>query len=357
MSNTDNAWSSGTSTTKPSTRFATEEPALAAYGVKREKVKPPTSGLSFFDRFSFTADKLSISRKLATDRQWSVGRGRLVIVKGTVALEPIRKMLASEDLHPITCRVKNHPQPRALASIWVNELFDSVCGAYHEYVISFDVHKSRKDVVAFGPGGAHPAYACWYNNFGDDVCEAQFLHTLYINSPLSIAWGREMQAFPKHPEVVGSDLDLDGTTKTCAIRWGNDPILSISTRKRFGLGGFLKESIGLLSHLGSVKVTGFLSQPAFKSHIVMPRKTADRYERPRDYTAHIWKGLHPAAVQLWPWSPTTDHIELGGVTKDSGCEENNGAALLKRAGFEPLGVCGLGALSAVVMQRNPAHPG
>ncbi len=352
--NTTASWSPGTSTTSPSTRFASEELELKQYGVDPASVQPPPGGMSFFERFSFNPDKLSISETLTTDREWSVGRASILIVKGIVDLEPIQEALREEGLHPVLCRVKGEDKLKALASIWINELHDSVCGAYHEYVISFDVHKTRQEVVAFSPGLSPAAYACWYNNFGDDVCEAQFLHSLYINSPLSIAWGREMQAFPKHPEPVQSVIDLDGTKKvqSCEMKWDSETILRIATERRFGMGGFVKEGAGLITQLGPVKVTRFLGNPVFGSHIIMPRKTAAQNDRPIDYTAHIWKGLHPMAVKLWPWNPETDSITLGGITKESGCEDNNGIALLKKASFQPLSVCSIDELSAVVALRE-----
>ena len=348
------SWSSGTSALSPSTRFATEESALSEYGVDLASVHPPHSGLNFFKRFRFTPDKLSISDALTTDREWSVGRASILIVKGTVDLAPIQAALEEEGIYPIRCRIKGEDKPKALASIWINELQDSVCGAYHEYVISFDIHKSREDVVAFAPGLSPAAFACWYNNFGDSVCEAQFLHSLYINSPLSIAWGREMQAFPKHPEPVQSVTDLDSKKKmqSCEIEWDGEAILQISTEKQFGTAGFLKEGVGLTAHLGPAKVAQFLGNPVFSSHIVMPHKTAKQSNRPVDYTAYIWKGLHPAAVQIWPWNPETDSIFLGDTTKETGCEANNGIALLKKANYQPLSVCSISELSAVVTPRE-----
>lgn len=277
-----------------------------------------------------------------------------MIVKGTVDPEPVRKALEAEGLHPVLCRIKGEEKPRALASIWVNELHDSVCGAYHEYVISFDVHTSRKDVVAFTPGLSPAPYACWYNNFGDSVCEAQFLHSLYINSPLSIAWGREMQAFPKHPEPVQSVISFGKNEKTqsCEIKWGQDTLLRIDTKRQFGIGGFLKEGAGLMIRLGPVAVMKFLASPIFRNHIIMPKQTADQSGCPANYTAYIWKGLQPMGVKLWPWNPNTDAITLSDLVKDTGSEANNGIALLKQASFTPLSVCFIDKVSAVVALRN-----
>ncbi len=67
------SWSSGTSTSSPSTRFATEEPDLKQYVVNPASVQPPPAGLGFFKRFSFTPDKLSTRSRLAP-AEWSATR-------------------------------------------------------------------------------------------------------------------------------------------------------------------------------------------------------------------------------------------------------------------------------------------
>ena len=352
--NREIAWSPGTRVTSPSTRFASEEPALVDYGVARDSLQEPYSGLTFLQRFSFTKDQLSISEVLSTDREWSVGRASLLIVKGTVDLEVIQEALQPEGLYPIQCHIKGDGHNKALASIWINKLYDSVCGAYHEYVISFDVHKSQPNRLAFDSSLYRATYACWYNNFVDSVCEAQFLHSLYINSPLSITWGREMQAFPKHPIPVQSVIDLNPHQKvqSCEMKWDDDTLLNLSTERNFGTSGFLQEGLGLVATLGGRKVLQFLGDPVFSSHIVMPQKTAAQANCARDYTAYIWKGLNPMAVKLWPWNPETDTLSLGTITKETGCEAHNGIALLKKANFRPLSVCSIDKLSAVVTLRN-----
>jgi len=351
------AWSTGTQ--GPATaRFASSEATLSHWGVNENKA--PYAGRSFMESFSYTADTISLTNgaTLVTDREWSAARAGIFVIKGTVDLEPIREALAKEGLFPVQCQLDDNDRaedakPKALASIWMNELHDSVCGRYHEIVVSVDAHKTQPDVVAFRPGGAAPpAYACWYNNFGADVCEAQFMHSLYINSPLSIAWGRQMQAFPKHPVPVQSSIDMKGSALMGEVKWGSETILNVSTRKNFGLLGFLKEGVGLLLHLGPGKLLRFLSNAVFQTNIVMPVATAKQNERPQDYTASLWKGLHPAAVKVWPWNPSTDILELGSVTKETGCEDHNGMALLKEANFVPLSVCYMEKLSAVVEIRR-----
>jgi hypothetical protein len=58
---------------------------------------------------------------------------------------------------------------------------------------------------------------------------------------------------------------------------------------------------------------------------------------PQHYIGHLWKGLHPAAVQVWPWHPS-DVLELGEVVLGTGCEAHNGNHLLRAAEFRPVSV-------------------
>lgn len=351
-STSNTGWSPGTSA--DSARFAKDNEELAQFGVK--EALTPHSGLKFLESFSYTPDKLS--NGLPTDREWSVGQASVMMVKGTVDLDVAEKALGKDGVTPVRCVVGG--KEKAMASIWVNELRDSVCGAYHEYVISFDVRKSDdKVVVAFDDSAklAAPAYACWYSNFGSDVCEAQYLHSLYIGSPLSIMWGREMQAFPKHPDPVASEMELGpaAKVKTCDVKWKDDetPLLSIRTEEKFGFLGFGKEGMGLIRHVGALAVTKFLSAAAFTTHIVVPSKTAEKYGRPRDYTANLWKGVKPTAVKVWPWDPATDKLELNATaSRGTGCEEHNAVEILEKGNFQPLSVCYVAGISAVVTERK-----
>jgi hypothetical protein len=118
--------------------------------------------------------------------------------------------------------------------------------------------------------------------------------------------------------------------------------------------GFLKQGLGLVAQLGLFKVVGFLCSSTFFSHIVMPKKVGDKYNRPVDYTGHVWKGLSPTGVQAWPWNPKTDSLLLSDLTKETGCEANNGLALLKKANFQPLSVVSLPKFSSVVEERKIA---
>lgn len=354
-------YSTGT-TGATSARFAASgtDADIAKWGVKETGV-PPYSGLSFFESFQYTTDRVSVNAntKLVTDREWSAARVKTFVIKGTLDFEPIRAALAKDDLYPVACHVDG--TVKAMASIWVNKVEDSVCGSYQEVVVSIDANKRKendKENVAVAFSVKHlsqAAYAIWYNNFGDKVCQAQFLHSLYIDSPLSIAWGRQMQAFPKHPEPTQSAIKFDMAALSAVLQWGDDePVLHASTKKNFGVLGFLRQGLGLVRHVGLWKVGKFLSSPVFQTHIVMPTKTAvqNNNNRPRDYTGHLWKGWSPTGVQVWPWNPATDRLELGSVMKDTGCEDHNGMALLQQSNFEPVSVTFIDKLSAVVTLRK-----
>lgn len=342
-------WSPGTARSL-STRFAEEEQALREYGVDASSVHAPHAGLEWMRGFDYHSSKLSLSSKLITDQEWSVGRASMVIFKGTMDLTAAQGMV-DEGWHPVECRIGG--VSKALASIWVNRLEDSVCGAYHEYVVSIDVAKEPQ-FVAFDDAKVDAPYAAWYNNFTGSVCDAQYLHSLYINSPLSIAWGREMQAFPKHPKPVQSEIDIGGDIKTCAIRWNDRVIFQASTKTNFGVLGLVKQGLGLIQSVGVTPVLQFLASSSWSPHIAMPKLTAEQNKVGTDYTAHIWKGLSPMAVQVWPWNPATDTMELGEVEEPTGCESHNGIAKLKQAGFAPLSVCYLSQVSAVVTKREVA---
>lgn len=338
------SWSPGTG--PKSARFAPNHPEVKEFVVHHPTTNPH-AGLKFLKSFSYRTAKLSSG--LVTDREWSAAQASVLMIKGYVDLETIAPVLSDEGLFPVIAKMKDGTS-KALATIWINELTDSVCGAYKEIVISFDVHHQKdKEVIAFDERKNKSAYAIWYNNFGSDVCEAQFLHTLYIDSPLSIQWGREMQAFPKHPQPVDAVQDIcSSNTKKTELRWGEDLILKVKVEKKFGIRGFLAESVGLLGKLGVGKVVKFLASSQFYSNIVMPQKTANQYKVSRDYVATIWKGLHPTAVQVWPWNSDTDKCKLGSVERDTGCEANNGAALLRKANFQPISCCYLDKASVVV---------
>jgi len=244
---------------------------------------------------------------------------------------------------------------QALATIWINDIDDCVCGRYHEYIISIDVSTTpgRTSNVLLQDTSTAAAYACWYNNFSTDICQAQYLHSLYINSPLSIAWGREMQAFPKHPIPVESEITLSTPTKAFSCFWGAERIMTMSTKEHvFGVTAFLQQAIGLITTVGLRKVLRFLVSPSFDVGIYMPTATAQQNQRPRQYVGTLWKGLSPLAVQVWPWNAETDRLELGNVMKPTGAEAGNGAAWLKQGGFQPLSLCFVERMSGIVLPKE-----
>jgi hypothetical protein len=270
------------------------------------------------------------------------------LIRGFCDLEVIRAALEGEGVYPVGAGRRGSAIPRAMATIWFNVIHDSVCGAYHEVVLSFDVHHSREETVAFREGGIVGAtWALQYANFGPSVCESQFLHSLWIDSPLSITWGREMQGFPKHPKPVTSTLADEPAAFAFDLAWDGQNVMRGRAGKRFGVVPFLREGVGLVAANGPIGVTRFLASPSFDIPITMPVKTAEQNHVPRRYMGHLWKGVNPAAVQVWPWGEG-DVLELGDVTEPTGCEDHNGHVLLKKAGFEPVSVTFLPRASALV---------
>jgi hypothetical protein len=257
----------------------------------------------------------------------------------------VRAALADEGVHPVAARARGMAKPEAMATLWFNIIHDSVCGAYNEVVLSFDVSHTRSDAVAFEDRDA--TWALQYANFGPSVCESQFLHSLWIDSPLSIAWGREMQGFPKHPRPVASTLTDATDAFSFDLAWDGRNVMRGRAVKRFGFGPFVREGLGLVAANGLGPVLRFLSNEAFDVPITMPAKTCAQNGVGRRYVGHLWKGLGPTAVQVWPWGEG-DTLELGDVSLPTGCEEHNGHTLLARAGFRPMAVSYLASSSALV---------
>lgn len=324
-------------------REAENNGPLARWG---SKPAPPVPGAKWFEQYTCTPARLS--NGLGTDRQWYALHYSSCLVRGFCDLGVIRAALADEGVFPVGALRKGAREASAMATLWFNLIHDSVCGTYHEVVLSFDVSLSRPDAIAFREGGLVSApWALQYANFGPSVCDAQFLHSLWINSPLSITWGREMQAFPKHPKPVDSTLSDDAQAFAFDLSWDGQNVMRGAATKRFGFVPFLREGLGLVTSNGLLGVLGFLAAPAFDIPIVMPRRTATASQVPRRYVGHLWKGLHPYAVQVWPWGEG-DRLELGHISLPTGCEEHNGHALLARAGFEPMAVTYLPRAAALV---------
>lgn len=293
---------------------------------------------------SFPTETARLSNGLGTDRQWYAFDFTAGLIKGLCRPEVIADALAPEGVHPVLVEVNGGRF--ATATLWLNVIRDSVCGAYHEVVLSFDVSTARADAVAVRTSAARAPWAVLYPNFGPSACDAQFLHSLWIDSPLSIAWGREMQGFPKHPRPVTTTITDDGRF-AFDVRHGSDVVMRGSTTKRFGVRGLLRESWGLVTTHRLGGVLGFLAAKSFDVPIRMPAATAAQNGVPRDYLAHLWKGLNPAAVRVWPWA-ADDVLELGDVAVETGCEPHNGHRLLRAAEFRPVSVTYLPRAAAFV---------
>ncbi len=306
---------------------------LGTYAVWASKPAPPVSGLAWMQSFPTRREKLSIG--LETDLNWYAFDFTACMIKGICDLAPVREALRGEGVFPVSARVDNSG-PYAMASIWLNTIRDSVCGRYHEVVVSFDASRSVEDALACHASGRWASWAILYNHFGPSACDCQFLHSLWIDSPVSIAWGREMQAFPKHPLPTQTSI-LDGASElSFDIGWpGGRTVLRGRIGKNFGLGGLLRESLALLMTQRWAGMGSFLLGDSMAVPLRMPAKTAEQNGRGCDYLANLWKGIHPMAVQVWPWGPQ-DELFLGDAREETGCEAHQAHLLLKQANFRPL---------------------
>jgi hypothetical protein len=319
--------------------------ALAQWG---STPAPPACGPDWLRSFRF--DPARLSNGLETDRQWYAFNFTACLIKGFCRFDVIAEALTAEGVYPVGAYCDGRG-PLAMATLWFNLIHDSVCGSYHEVILSFDVNYTRADAIALRTTAARTPWAILYPSFGPSVCDAQFLHSLWINSPLSITWGREMQAFPKHPRPVMSTITDGGQQFQFDLRWGEDLVLRGGTEKRVEVPDLLRESWGLITANRPSGVLGFLAAQAFDVPILMPAKTAAQNNVPLHYIGHLWKGLHPSAVQVWPWG-AGDVLELGQVTVDTGCEDHNGHRLLRAAEFQPVSVTYMQRAAALV-EVNP----
>ncbi len=316
---------------------------LAVWGATPSR---PVAGTAWFDQFSY--HPATLSNGLTTDREWYALSYSSCLIRGFCDLEVVTEALADEGVFPVGALRKGDTAPKAMATIWFNVIHDSVCGVYNEVVVSFDVNHTSAGKVAFREGGRVDAtWALQYANFGPSVCDSLFLHSLFIESPLSIAWGREMHASPKHPKAVSSMLSDEPGEFTFDLSWDGQNIMRGRAKKRFGTVPFLREGRGLAAAHGLAAVSGFLASESFDIPVTMPTKTAAQNNVPRHYVGHLWKGRNPYAVQVWPWAPD-DVFDLGDVTEPTGCEDHNGHSLLKRAAFEPVAVTYVPRASAVI---------
>jgi hypothetical protein len=321
---------------------------LAQWGAKPA---PPVCGRKWLR--SFRTETARLSNGLATDRQWYAFDFTACLIKGFCRRDVIEEALAAEGCHSVGAHCGDSTSPFAMATLWLNVIHDSVCGCYHEVVLSIDANLTRTDASAFRASPRRAPWAVQYPSFGSSVCDAQFLHSLWINSPLSIAWGREMQAFPKHPKPVASTITDDPQQFAFDLRWDDRVVMRGQVRKRFGLSGFTRESLGLVAAHGPLRVTRFLAAKSFEVPLLMPAKTAAQHGLSRYYRAHLWKGLNPAAVRVWPWG-ADDVLELGDFAVPTECEDHNGQVLLRKAEFKPVAVTYVPHASAFI-EKHPTR--
>lgn len=281
---------------------------------------------NWFKKRKYTEDRLSTGH--LTDREYYAYDASGLIIKGHCCYERIEAALADEGLKPIRTT-----DGRAMVSIWFNLIRDSVCGAYHEIAISIDATTFDQQCVVDISSKNNPFHFL-YNNFGSSVCKFQFMHSLYINNRISIAWGREMQAFPKHTEPVDSMIEDKTDFFESKAQWGKETVCSTRVRKQSGMAQFVQQGWNLVTSIGPMRLLKFATAKQFEVPIQMPRKIADERELPSRYLATVRKGRHPRAVRSWPWHDL-DTLELGSVTKMSGGEVNNGHSLIRQADFAP----------------------
>ena len=168
-----------------------------------------------------------------------------------------------------------------------------------------------------------------------------------LEARLASDHGKPEATLRARDRAVASKLDDGSTEFAFDLSWDGSPVMRGRIGKRFS---FLGQAMGLAFAHGPLPVTRFVLGPSFDIPIVMPKKTAEQNGVGRRYVGHLWKGLDPFAVQVWPWHPD-DVLELGSIEVPTGCEDHNGHALLARAQFRPVSVTYLRHSAAIVEAR------
>lgn len=278
--------------------------------------------LGLFKRFQYTSHRLS--NGVETEKPYYCYNAEILIMKGACQAAPMEKALAKEGLYPVRTA-----DGRALASIWINQLKDSVIGPYHEIVFALDA-SLRPDAVApvRGPFGT------LYSFFGGECLN--YLHTLYITSPLSIMWGREMQAFPKHPTPCQASTRFGSDAIEFDVAWGDKKLLSGQVGNRWGMRAFALQSLSLVGAFGLGRVLRFLTSPVVPMPIRMPASVKAQYGIKNDHMGHILKGLNPFGIRAWPWLKH-DRLELGlGRQAEATDGQESATDLWHQAEFQPM---------------------
>ncbi|MBI3924753.1 MAG: acetoacetate decarboxylase family protein [Armatimonadetes bacterium] len=290
----------------------------------------------------FTYVPAVLSDGVGTEKPFYCYDAEVVILKGLCDAEPIARALEPEGLVPV-----RRSSGEAMAAIWLNRLRDTVIGPYHEIVVAFDVSLTTRQ-----PGSRDSSpYSLLYPFFQGDI--VQYLHTLYITSPLSIQWGREMQAFPKHPRPAHIDFDFGGSRKAFEVRWGERRLMAGKVRVDWGPIPFVRQAVGLFRSFGFYRVANFLLSRAIQVPIRMPAVTRKQYGVGCEHVGHILKGLNPVAVRSWPWGPR-DRLELGtGFHADAEPGRESATDLLAEARFRPQVVLYVPSLQMVVTDGAP----
>lgn len=279
------------------------------------------NNLHLFKRFRYTSHQLS--NGVETEKPYYCYDAEILIMKGTCQAGPMEKTLAREGLYPVKTR-----DGRALAAIWINQLKDSVIGPYHEIVFSLDASRrpdARQTVKS--------PYQALYSFFGGECLN--YLHTLYITSPLSIMWGREMQAFPKHPTACEASTRFGRDAIEFDVAWGDKKLLSGQLGNRWSARAFLRQSLSLVKAFGVGPVMRFLTSPVVNMPIVMPAAVKSQYGVQNDHMGHILKGLNPFGIRAWPWLKH-DRLELGtGRQAEAADGQESATDLWHEAEFQP----------------------
>ncbi len=292
--------------------------------------------LHLFAGFPYEPRRLTTG--VATEKPFYCYEGESLVIRGECYAGPIAAALAAEGLHPVL-----GARGEAMAAVWINRLDDSVAGAYHEIVIALDA--AREAGTRAACRGTGP-YAYLHPFFGGPTI--QLLHTLYISSPLSIAWGREMQAFPKHPRPAAIAITREDRGWSVDCRWGEHLLVAGRIHERWGATAFVRQALGISWSMGPSRVTRFLAASIVRFPVRMPATTRAAYQAASEHTGHLLKGRGPCAVRAWPWRES-DRLELG-TGLDSQAEPGRESAtdLLARAGFRPRVVTHIPSLQLVV---------
>lgn len=292
--------------------------------------------LGFFESFAYEPKVLSSG--VRTEKPYYCYLGASVVVKGTCDAEPIRRALAREGLHPIL-----DGDGQALASLWVNDIRDSVIGGYHEIALSFDA--ADRPGVRPAARGTGP-YSLVYNYLGGECIN--FIHTLWINSPLSIRWGREMQAFPKHPEPVSSRIEIGRREARFSAAWGERPILQGRVHLPNAWGNAPAQLAGVARACGALPLLRFAVSPVVRFPMLFPKTTRQQYGVTCAHRGHLYKGLSPTGVLVYPWRDD-DELIWGTGLKDRAAEDHESPTdLLVEARFRPRAITYLPQLQMVI---------